>query len=187
MSSHHIVREKQEPALYIHRLGNFEEELLGQLLEWSPSLIVNSTEFEKVLSLGLKVDMVINPDESHVFQENTRLIKTQNNDWTSVLEYLIAEQYPAVNLIDANGELKDLETFIPQINIVVFTETHKTYAIRTGFRVWKPAGSFFNIQTPASFTYSNLASENENGFRVVNDGFVEFTFTSTYLLISEML
>ncbi|RZK41505.1 MAG: thiamine pyrophosphokinase, partial [Pedobacter sp.] len=40
MSSHHIVREKQEPALYIHQLGNFDEEKLGQLLEWSPTVLV---------------------------------------------------------------------------------------------------------------------------------------------------
>ncbi|RYD76847.1 MAG: thiamine pyrophosphokinase, partial [Sphingobacteriales bacterium] len=29
MSSHHIVKEKQEPALYIDELGNFNEEYLG--------------------------------------------------------------------------------------------------------------------------------------------------------------
>jgi hypothetical protein len=48
MSSHHIVKEKQEPALYIHHFGNFDEEYLGQLLEWSPTLLVatNSGKYQ---------------------------------------------------------------------------------------------------------------------------------------------
>ena len=49
MSSHHIVKEKQEPALYIHQLGDFNEEFLGQLLEWSPTVIVAAGEYEKVV------------------------------------------------------------------------------------------------------------------------------------------
>ena len=39
MSSHHIVREKQEPALLVLGLNNFSTELLGQLLEWNPTVI----------------------------------------------------------------------------------------------------------------------------------------------------
>ncbi|MFD2144372.1 hypothetical protein [Mucilaginibacter antarcticus] len=39
MSSHHIVREKQEPALLVLGLDGFDEEQLGQLLEWSPTLM----------------------------------------------------------------------------------------------------------------------------------------------------
>ena len=37
MSSHHIVRDDQEPALIITNGASCsEEELIGQLLEWSP-------------------------------------------------------------------------------------------------------------------------------------------------------
>lgn len=41
MSSHHIVREKQEPALLIMDLNGFNDEHLGQLLEWNPTVLVN--------------------------------------------------------------------------------------------------------------------------------------------------
>lgn len=37
MSSHHIVRDDQEPALIIANGAACSSELLGQLLEWSPS------------------------------------------------------------------------------------------------------------------------------------------------------
>jgi hypothetical protein len=187
MSSHHIVREKQEPALYIHHLGDFDEEYLGQLLEWSPSLIVNSSEYEKVISLGLKVDIVVNPLDSYSFQENTKLIDTGSSDMDSVLEYLISEGYPAVNLIDATADLHSLGNYISRINIVVFTETHKSYAIKSGFKVWKPAGFRFSIITTDEFSYTNLLPLEEGGFEVAHDGFVSFTFNYPYLFISEAL
>ena len=81
MSSHHIVREKQEPALYIHQIGDFNEEYLGQLLEWSPTLIVNGAIYEKIVSLGLKVDVVVNATDGNAFQENTRSISGPGDEF----------------------------------------------------------------------------------------------------------
>ncbi|MEJ7557140.1 MAG: thiamine pyrophosphokinase [Pedobacter sp.] len=187
MSSHHIVREKQEPALYIHHLGNFDEEYLGQLLEWSPSLVVNSSEFEKVISLGLKVDIVVNPEDSIIFQENTKSINTDNSDMKSVLEYLISEGYPAVNLIDSDGEFESFKEYISQINIVLFTGNYKAYAIKSGFKVWKPSGTIFTIADGQEFTYQNLEPLEPGVYEVAHDGFVEFLFSPSYLFISETL
>ena len=56
MSSHHIVREKQEPALLVLGLDNFPDELLGQLLEWSPTVITTSQTAEKLVVNGTKID-----------------------------------------------------------------------------------------------------------------------------------
>src|SRR5688572_9528047 len=128
MSSHHIVREKQEPALYIHHLGTFDEEYLGQLLEWSPTLIVNASVYEKALSLGLKIDVVVNAGTEELFQENTKVIEGGTDDLDTVLDYLIAEKYPAVNVIDAKSNLRELGSSIDQISIVVFTPEEKAYA-----------------------------------------------------------
>lgn len=187
MSSHHIVREKQEPALYIHHLGAFSEEYLGQLLEWSPTLIVNALEYEKVLSLGLKVDIVVNPPDTLILQENTRKIHGVSDDLKAVLEYLVAERYPAVNIIDKKNNLLELSAYIPQIDMVVFTETEKAYAIKPGFSVWKTAGSIFRIQVLSYFETSNLRANENEDFVVINDGFVQFNFSTPHLIISEEL
>jgi hypothetical protein len=187
MSSHHIVKEKQEPALYIHHLGDFNEEYLGQLLEWSPTLIVNSQEYEKVLSLGLKTDVVLNPDAEQEYQENTRVIAGNRTDVADVLNYLISEEYPAVNIIDKDTNLDTLQHFIQDINIVVFTPETKSYAVRSGFKVWKPKGTQFEIPLTTYFETTNLIP-NENGyFEVLEDGFVEFIFAGEYLYITERL
>ena len=187
MSSHHIVREKQEPALYIHHLGAFNEEYLGQLLEWSPTLIVNATDYEKVISLGLKVDAVVNAADHTFFQENTRIIAASADSLDAVLDYLIAQGYPAVNVIDLKSNLRELGSYVDSINIVVFTETEKAYAIKTGFKVWKPKGSIFYIEVVSYFEASNLMQKENAEFEVASDGFVEFSFNTPYLFISEKL
>lgn len=187
MSSHHIIREKQEPALYINQLGEFNEEYLGQLLEWSPTLLVNGPVYEKAISMGLKVDAVVNPAGQHSFQENTRLINTNKEELDAVLDYLIAEKYPAVNVIDTKSNLRELGSYIAEINIVVFTATEKAYGIKSGFSLWKSKGSIFKIEVISYFETSNLKQEENGDFVVINDGFVTFNFTTEYLFISEVL
>ena len=53
MSSHHIVRDDQEPALIIANGASCSNELMGQLLEWSPLVIVLDSAIERVLNLSL--------------------------------------------------------------------------------------------------------------------------------------
>jgi len=188
MSSHHIVKEKQEPALYIHELGEFNEEYLGQLLEWSPTLIVNASEYEKIISLGLKVDVVVNPaDLPSSYQENTKTIMGPGDEFNTVLNYLLAQKYDAVNIIGVGVKLLNLEYYISEINIVLFDATRKTYAITKGFKVWKPKGAIYYIDVISYFETSNLKQNEGEEFEVINDGFVEFIFNSEYLIISEKL
>lgn len=187
MSSHHIVREKQEPALYIHDLGAFDEEYLGQILEWSPTLIVNGDSYEKVISMGLKVDVVLNAADGQVPQENTKSIIGPGDEYNTVINYLISEKYPAVNIIDQDKKLTDLAFYLPKINIVLFSATEKSYAIKSGFSVWKPAGSIFLIDVVSYFETTNLMQKDEREFEVVKDGFVEFTFTTEYVFLTEKL
>ena len=188
MSSHHIVKERQEPALYIHQLGDFSEEYLGQLLEWSPTLIVNATEYEKIISLGLKVDIVLNPVENPgSFQENTKTIMGPGDDFNTVLNYLISEKYPAVNMIVTENKLSDLDYYIPLIDLVLFNGNRKTYTVTSGFKVWRPKGSIYYIDVNAYFETSNLKQNEGDEFEVINDGFVEFVFNVPYLIVSEKL
>ena len=55
MSSHHIVREKQEPALLVLGLDSFPAELLGQLLEWNPTVIATQLTAKSLNDYGIKI------------------------------------------------------------------------------------------------------------------------------------
>lgn len=188
MSSHHIVKEKQEPALYIHQLGNFNEEYLGQLLEWSPTLIVLASEYEKVVSLGLKVDVVMGSlDVGVTLQENMRIIPQQKNGIEDAMQFLVEEKYPAVNVISRISSFDDLTCYLPAINLVLFTEQGKHYAIKNNFSIWKPAGTIFLIDIVTYFEADNLMQQDEGKFVVVEDGLVSFRFQAPYLFIGELL
>jgi hypothetical protein len=105
----------------------------------------------------------------------------------SVVKYLIAEKYPAVNIISEETKYDDLAHLLADINIVLFTETTKNYAIKEGFSVWKPAGSLFKIDIISYFETTNLKPTVNDDFEVMKDGFVSFNFTTPYLFISEYL
>ncbi|TDG37576.1 thiamine pyrophosphokinase [Pedobacter changchengzhani] len=184
MSSHHIVKEKQEPALYIDELGDFDEELLGQLLEWSPTLLVNAEGYDKVLSLGLKVDVLVNGDPQNT-QENTKVIQAKFEPLIVAINYLVAEKYPAVNVITNTFEIERFGCFSDKINLVVFTAKSKHYTIKSGFSVWKPAGIEFQIFGNADVEMSNVKEINERIFEVEKDGFVIFNFAGKSIFISE--
>ncbi|MCY1525329.1 hypothetical protein D9M68_603050 [compost metagenome] len=187
MSSHHIVREKQEPALYIHSFADFNEEYLGQLLEWSPTVFVAANAYEKLVSLGLKIDVLVGEEIPGPLQENTKHLDLTTHRLTDLIKYLIIEGYPAVNIISQEKHFDDLVDFLPQINIVLFTTTEKSYPIKSGFSVWKPAGTIFRIDIISYFETSNLKQIENGDFVVLEDGFVSFHFGSGYLFISELL
>src|SRR5690554_2863868 len=64
MSSHHFVKEGQEPTVWV--LGNqYQEEVLGQLLEWSPTVVASVDAVEKLFSLQVKMDKVLSESNNH--------------------------------------------------------------------------------------------------------------------------
>ena len=66
MSSHHIVRENQEPALVIADMSALPVEWPQQLLEWSPTVTVFDSAVEAVRNLGIKLDVVITKPDVYV-------------------------------------------------------------------------------------------------------------------------
>ena len=116
MSSHHIVREKQEPALIIANGAECSEQLLGQLLEWSPTVVVLDGALDRVLSLGVKIDVILgdfddsNVEELRESQFPVKVVHTPDQNFTDLekgILYLIDEGYPAANIIWATGRRAD--------------------------------------------------------------------------------
>ena len=117
MSSHHIVRDDQEPALIIANGASCSEELMGQLLEWSPLVIVLDSAIERVLELGIKVDVLLgdfdrgfNPEYYLEKQYPLEIVHTPNQEKTDLekaFDYLIDKGHKAVNVIWATGKRAD--------------------------------------------------------------------------------
>lgn len=118
MSSHHIVREKQEPALIIANGEACSDELLGQLLEWSPFVLVLDGAIERVLSRGIKIDVLFgdfdhldtNFEELRSSQFPMEIIHAPDQEKTDLekaIEFLIGRDFPAANIVWATGKRAD--------------------------------------------------------------------------------
>ncbi len=160
MSSHHIVRDEQEPALYIHSADNFTLEALGDLLEWSPTVIVNTSVFSKVVAFGIKVDGImgtVSPDEAELLrsQEPVRRLDTGDLGLIGLLQTLHAENYHGLNVAtleeDALSVLNSLNAYSGTIDCTLLTMTMRAIRLRHGlFEKWVTRGSFEVLVASAS-------------------------------------
>lgn len=188
MSSHHIVREKQEPALLILSLEGFEYENLGQILEWSPTVIVLQDIYELADSLAFKIDAVITNDPNFRTQESTKLIITDTDPVEDAFKFLLAEQYNAVNVIASDFILKDYVLFIDHIDIVVFVANKKIFPVRSGFSKWQPAGEHIEILHEVhDLQTCGLIKLDNHKFETEKDGFYSLSFEQAYIFIAELI
>ena len=159
MSSHHIVKEKQEPALIIANGESCSEELLGQLLEWSPFVVVLDHAIYRVLDLGIKVDVWMGDfDQQHDFdmirgrQEPLEIINTPDQEKTDLekaIDFLIDRGFPAANIVWATGRRADhsvanmtnIVRYKNQIRLVLFDDYSKIFPLSGTFEKWYVAGT----------------------------------------------
>ena len=189
MSSHHIIREKQEPALLVLGMDNFDDELLGQLLEWSPTLMVTEIMAEKLNAYGIKVDWIITDNQDGGIQSDVKLLKVNNEPLISAaLKYLTANNYPAVNVVTDDFNLDDYLPFAEQINLVIFYNNQKIYPITSGFSKWKPAGETIQlISSPTNLQFTGLDRESGTLFKTFHDGFFTLQFDDPFIVVAEPL
>jgi len=156
MSSHHIVRDDQEPALIIANGAACSPELMGQLLEWSPLVIVLDSAISRVIELGIKVDVLLgdfdrdfNPEYYRELQYPLEIVHTPDQNKTDLekaFEYLVARKFPAANVIWATGRRADhtitnitgMVRFRDKLKIVMLDDNSKIFLLPHRFEKWYP-------------------------------------------------
>ena len=162
MSSHHIVRDDQEPALIIANGAACNPELLGQLLEWSPLVIVLDSAMERVVELGIKVDVLLgdfdrgfDPEIYKTSQYPIEIVHTPDQNKTDLekaFDYLIDRKMPAVNVVWATGKRADhtitnltsLVQYRNLLKIVILDDHSKIFLLPNKFEKW------YTAETPIS-------------------------------------
>jgi thiamine pyrophosphokinase len=189
MSSHHIVREKQEPALLVLGMGDFNYEQLGQLLEWSPTVIATVQTSELLLSLNIKIDWVFSDSYIEDLQAETKnyLVDGELPKETA-LNFLINEGYPSVNIISEDFIVDDYSLFVKKINMVIFCQQKKIYAINSGYSKWKSKGEQLEIISKSkTLNFEGLKCLKKNIFETSDNGFFNLHFQEEHLFIAESL
>ena len=188
MSSHHIVRDEQEPALLIANGESCHPELLGQLLEWSPVVVVLDSAIWRVLDLGIKIDVLLGDfdrrsDGSELDlgairaqQYPLEVVHTPDQDKTDLekgIEYLIGRGFPAVNIIWATGRRADhsltnmtnIVRYKDRIRIVLLDDHSRIFPLVGRYEKWYEAGtplSLIPVGTVSGITTNGLKYNLQN-------------------------
>lgn len=175
--------------MLIAGLDNFTDELLGQLLEWSPTVIVLASVAEQVQTYGIKIDWLVAHDPMDITQADIKLIDPgMEPPITAALHYLTQQGYPAVNVVADDWALANYIPFAAKLDLVVFNANKKISVIHSGFKKWKPAGERIEILTPPhNFVYTGLFAETDTVFKTTHDGFIKLNFNDNFLFVAEPL
>jgi thiamine pyrophosphokinase len=176
MSSHHIVRDDQEPALIIANGESCSNELLGQLLEWSPIVIVLDSAITRVVELGIKVDVLLgdfdrnfNAEKYKSAQFPIEIVHAPNQNKTDLekaFDYLIARKIPAVNVVWATGRRADhtitnvtnIIRYQNELKIVLLDDYSKIFQLPRKFQKWYPSKTILSLIPIGSV--EGISSEN---------------------------
>ena len=163
MSSHHIVRDDQEPALIIANGAACNNELLGQLLEWSPLVIVLDSAIERVIDLNIKVDVLLgdfdrgfNPEAFVRAQYPIEIVHAPDQNKTDLekaFDYLIARKIPAANVVWATGRradhtitnLTNIVRYRNSLKIVIHDDYSKVFLLPRNFQKWYPKETIISL------------------------------------------
>ena len=149
MSSHHFVKEGQEPALVLLDALSFET--AGPLLEWAPLVMVAERAIEDVMLWNIKMDVVL-AEENNAQALSIRLVDqapftilahaSDESPLLNALYYLIRKKQNGVNVFSSNADEAIVlsEKFADQLQICVMDGTFKWSAVAAGhFDKWMAA------------------------------------------------
>lgn len=163
MSSHHFVKDKQEPALIIANGEACSIHLLEELLEWNPFILTLDGALDRIVDLGIKPDAIIGDFDSIKNLEETlekipdilKIYKPDQEftDLDKGIQYLIDEGYPAANIVWATGKRLDhsitnffnMARYKNQIQLCMIDDFSKKYIIPEKFEKWYPASTSLSL------------------------------------------
>lgn len=185
MSSHHIVRENQEPALIMASIDALDEENVGQLLEWSPTILTNDHTLDFLLARGIKVDVLFTAQQDAPVQEQIKLQPIAVDFIVEALEYLVAHHYKAVNVV-CDSVHPAFFRFAASINLVVFAAGKRMAFVQHDFEKWKPKGERIYVEESRLKSLVGLRKVTDDVFETEQDGFFYLGFnTDDFVIVAE--
>jgi hypothetical protein len=175
MSSHHFVKEGQEPALFIMEPVSFE--IAGPLLEWAPMVVASEDALECVIAWGIKIDVVI------AAERNIENLKRDLHDqapikilWhltgesllTNGLHFLISTKQSHVNILVSPSDtvFMQLAEFIPFLQMTVIDDEMRWSAISSGkYEKWVEADAKFRVRRnfqSQDIYFDGIVTENDH-------------------------
>ena len=165
MSSHHVVRDEQEPAILIDDPFALQLEFVELLLEWSPTVIVTANALDEVLHWGIKIDVVLaNTDQVEALkprlkdQQPIDFYAFETKDLVNAgFVFLLDMGRRAVNVladIYQTHVLDQIRELTREMDIVLFYNNQKWVYTQLGYyKKWVSSGHVIGIHPVAANTF----------------------------------
>ncbi|BDD06226.1 hypothetical protein [Aureibacter tunicatorum] len=190
MSSHHIIRDNQEPALFILDTNEVDWDILSDLLSWSPTVIVDESIVDEVASWGIKIDVVL-VSENNYYDVKTgvgafmllQYVEKRSEDILNAgFEYLVSANHKAVNIISGfNSNMMNNNPYYESLDLVIYSsEQRYVLTKRSTFSKWVLKGEEFEIFSPIKCTDNlvPLTESEESKLQAVHEGQISIEFQS---------
>lgn len=150
MSSHHIVREAQEPALWIVHATSADVEAIGQLLEWSPYTMLSSDFIPFAVGVGFKIDCIVCKEDersilwpmiAHMEPLNWCTIPVHSsNPIEQVVEHLHGKGQKALHVF-----IGDFNTFLNSLDryALLYSNAMQVHFFGTNYKATRMQKGFF--------------------------------------------
>ena len=158
MSSHHFVKEGQEPALIVANGEMCSYTLLTSLLEWSPFVVALDGAYDNLQKLQIEADIVIGDFDSLQNIEEIssskliQVIDQEKTDLEKAIDHLISTGYDHINIVGATGNRLDhtLNNFAvlakyESIKIVIYNDYSKAFLLNRSFNKYYEAGQSLSL------------------------------------------
>jgi hypothetical protein len=193
MSSHHFVKEGQEPALYIHDAVDFSQ--IEALLEWAPVVITRASQAERIINWGIKVDVVLMdvqdavPEDLLRSQYPVRMITVSAGSGivSSVREILHADHQRNITIAAADAQSVLTEWQAAGLDAITVIDTsHRWLGINRSFSKWLPVSTML-ILLPSQGSYRIEGAQREGNILTTSSDGVVSVHSPDFFWIGELL
>jgi thiamine pyrophosphokinase len=158
------VRDNQEPALIIANGADCGDELLQQLMEWSPYVLALDGAVHRLLERNIRFDAWLGDFDSGAGVDEMALSKmgdiqriwAEDQDKTDLekgIEFLISKGHVAANIIWGTGRRADhtinnmatLWRYHGQMTLSLLDDHSRVYPLTRQFKKWYPAGTAISL------------------------------------------
>lgn len=172
MSSHHFVKDGQEPALVVANGEMCSYGILTSLMEWCPYMVVCDGAYSRIKSMQITPDVVIGDFDSigeiqkDMHTQYLHLEEQESTDLEKAINHLVDKGYTDVNIVWASGKRLDhtINNFAtlakyPDVRIVLVDDYSRTFILPKSYSKRYEKGqalSLIPIHTCSGITTKNL-------------------------------
>lgn len=173
MSSHHIIRDEQEPALLVWDSRVIATDHWLPLMEWSPLVWVHEHSLDHFLDNGLKIDGVLlhsmtenELKDKLAFQWPVKFYQPTELRLENAIRFLIEQNCHAINVLvpstDLTKLIEELETVCKLVDLVLIHEMGRTLFLKSGkFEKWVEKDRKYWVHQTENIETVNLIQENK--------------------------